>query len=157
MMATFYGVEATKAYNSDPKTMISKGEFNGRVQSLRDIYTLSADLASSDVIVMGGKLPAGARVLDVFIKWADLDASGGTIDVGWAISAEGNVAADDDGFFANLDVTSAGSARLSDSTHSANAGMMKEFDEAVAIQVKIDGDTDATSGSIEMFVLYVVA
>ncbi len=155
-MATVYGVEATKAYNSNPVTKISKGEFNGRVQMLRDSYTFSADLASADIIKLGGKLPAGARVVDAFIKWADLDASGGTIDVGWAASVEGNEAADADGFFANLDVTSAGAARLSDSSHYANAGMLKEFSESVQVQAVIDGDTDATSGSIELVLYYVV-
>jgi hypothetical protein len=159
-MATVYGVNATKLYNTVPSVMIAPGDCNGEVRAIYDIYTLTADLAAADVIVMGTKIPKGARVIEAHIKWADLDAAGGTIDVGWQASVElesgsALVAADADGFFVDLDVATAGQAALSAATHNANPGYLKEFAAAVQPVITIDGDTDATSGSVSLVIFYV--
>jgi len=156
-MATVYGVEATKAYNSEPATKISQGKFAGQLHVIMDSYSLSADLASGDVIRMGGKIPAGAKILNVEVKFPDLDASGGTLDVGWLASSDAVEAADADGFMANLDVTSAGFAALASATHFANPGYLKEFAAECQAAITVDGDTDATSGTIYMNIWYVVS
>lgn len=160
-MATVYGVEATKIHNTTPSGKADVGTLGGNVRLHYDKYTLTADLSANDIIVMNGLLPKGARVIDAFVKHADLDTTGGTIDFGWAASEElsgGSAveAADDDGWIANADVATAADTIYA-SINQANApGIGKKFSAAVQPQIKIEGDTDATSGDIETFIYYVV-
>lgn len=153
-MATKYGTEATKRLNSTVPALAGQGTDGGIVRMGYDTYEFSADLASADIIKMC-RIPAGAKVIDVRLFFDDLDASGGTVDVGWAASEGGGEAADDDGFGANIDVTSAGVYSMFTS-QSTVAGFDKTFSEEVQVQIKIDGDTDVTSGTITIMVLYVI-
>lgn len=152
-MATKYGVNAT-LIAAVPPSRAGIGEQGGRVRVIYDSYTLTADLTGgTDSIAMGGKIPAGARILDVHIKCADLDGSGGTIDVGWEASSDAVEAADPDGFMTLVDVTSADVFKMSDDD-AAPVGLYKKFTAAVQPAIAITGDTDATSGSIQMAIYY---
>lgn len=153
-MATKLGVNATKIA-ANPAQLAEQGDQAGRIRCMYDEYTFTADLASNDVIKLGGLLPAGSRVLDVVFGFDDLDTTGGTIDVGWAASADAAVSADDDGFLANVDVTSAGLVTMQDDQASV-PGLFKRFASPVQIQAKIDGDTDVTTGSVKIAVYYVI-
>ena len=118
-----------------------------------DKYTFTADAAAADTIGMG-KLPKGARVIGYWLKCGSLDASGGTVDFGYAASSDAVEAANDDAFLANADVTS---AVTFDHTSQANmVGLGKAFDAEVELQIKIEGDTDTTTGTVETCVFYVV-
>lgn len=152
-MATHNGVQFAKALAS-PAQLQEQGFNNAGVKILSDKFTLSGDLAAADVIKLG-RLPAGARVLNAHLIFSDLDATGGTLDFGWAASAGAAEAADADGFGVNIDVTSAGSYSMLVSG-SALPGSMKTFSEGVDVQVVVDGDTDATSGTIEAIILYAI-
>lgn len=152
-MATYYGIETSKPRSSIPQAR-DQGTLGGGVKTLYDKYTLSADLSAADVIVMG-KLPAGARVVGYWLKSSDLDASGGTLDLGWAASSDAVVSADDDGFLSNVDVATA-AITVDHADQDAMVGLGKKFDSAVDVQVKVEGDTDATSGDIEVCIFYVV-
>ena len=152
-MARKYGVNATKRYASVPQ-LAEEGQFGGRVKSMYDSYTLTADLASGDFIEMG-ELPMGARVIDVRLVYADLDASGGTIDCGWEVSEDALEAADADGFLTVVDVTSAGSSSMFED-QSSRPGQHKTFTAPVKVGVAINGDTDATTGTVHMEILYVI-
>ena len=147
-MATLYGENADKILVDVPSQNIPSSD-NGRKRSLYDKFSLSADLSAADVILMGSKIPAGARVLDAKIKFDALGA--GTLDVGWQASAEGNEAADPDGLIDGAAVTSAGSVRAD-----AEAGVMKKFSEAVQPIVTVATDNSATSGDIEIYIDYVL-
>jgi hypothetical protein len=105
---------------------------------------------------MGGKLPKGARVLEVWVKSADLDASGGTVDVGWLASDDGVESASVNGFMDALDVATAADVFLMSANAAAPAGMFKKFGAAVQPVITTDGDTDATTGDIEMCIMYIV-
>lgn len=153
-MATKYGVNATKLA-AKPLQLCEKGQMGGRVRSLYDTYELVADLSSADEIVLGGKIPAGARVVDVRLMFDDLDGSGGTLDVGWKVSDAGGEAVDADGFLADVDVTSAGSVSMFED-QSSRPGFQKTFSEEVQPYITVDGDTDATSGTIHLEIFYVV-
>lgn len=153
-MATKYGVEATKRENSSIPSLADQGNQGGRVKVFRDTYELSADLASGDIIRMC-VVPKGARVIDVRVFFDDLDASGGTLDIGWAAGTAGVEAIDADGFGANVDVTSAGVYSMFTS-QSTVAGFDKLFTDECVVTVTTDGDTDATSGTITVMVLAVV-
>jgi hypothetical protein len=154
-MATKYGVNATKRLVNVPSDMIDASDNHARVYCSYDSYALSADLAANDVIV-GPQIPNGARIVDVLLAFDDLDASGGTVDVGWAADAAAVETADDDGFMANVDVTSAGTKSMI-AIGSNLAGVGKKFSAACNLQIKIDGDTDATSGTVKVWVLYTLA
>lgn len=153
-MATKYGVQTTKRRSATPPSLVEQGYLGGRLKVVSDSYTLSADLASGDFISMG-KLPKGARVIDVRVVFPDLDASGGTLDIGWQAGASGVEAADADGFGADVDVTSAGVYSMFTS-QSTRPGLEKVFAEEVEFGITTDGDTDATAGTIYMQVFYVV-
>lgn len=159
-MATLYGLQAAKRLSTLPRALALQGQDGGNVKSSYDIYTVAADLASGDVIRLG-RVPKGARVIDVRCVFADLDASGGTIDIGWLASAEldsaGSAieAASAAGFGSNIDVTSAGVYSMFTSG-STLAGYQKVFSAEVEVAVTTDGDTDATSGDIELEILYVI-
>lgn len=152
--ATVYGTQQTKRLNTVPAKLVSQGYDGGRLRVMSDSYTLTADLASGDVIRVG-RIPKGARVIDVRVIFPDLDASGGTLDIGWLAGAGGAEAIDADGFGADLDVTSAGVYSMFTS-QSTRPGMDKVFAEDVEVAITTDGDTDATSGTIRISVIYVI-
>ncbi len=74
-MATLYGVQTTKRLNTNPAKLVDQGYDGGRVKVMSDSFALSADLAAADIIMVG-RLPKGARVIDVRVVFPDLDASG---------------------------------------------------------------------------------
>ncbi len=151
-MATLYGSNFTSMYQTVPASFIESNSQGGKLRVAYDSYAITADLASGDIIHMV-KVPKGARVYEVYLAFADLDGSGGTLDVGWA--ANGSDAVDADGFIVDLDVTSAGTATMSADLANA-AGFGKEFAAETTITITTDGDTDATSGTIKLAVFYAV-
>lgn len=155
-MATKYGVNATKRANQAIPDLESQGERNSALKVAYDEYTLTADLAAADIIKMF-KLPSGARVHNIVLYFDDLDASGGTLDVGW----EANLvdAADADGFLAVVDVTSAGLVDMIDD-QPTRPGVFKKFDQLggdTQISVATVGDTDATTGTIKLAATYAIS
>lgn len=153
-MATKYGVQATKRENQTIPQLEEQGHTKGQIYSAHDSYTLTADLAAADVIKMM-RLPEGARVVDARMVFTDLDGSGGTLDVGWQAGASAAEAADADGFLAVVDVTSAGSVSMFED-QSSRPGYNKTFTEEVQVTVATVGDTDATSGTIDLEIWYVI-
>jgi len=155
-MASKYGVEYTKVTQNVPSEKAQANKWHSKVHYLYDSYALSADLASGDKIYLG-KLPKGARVLDVILAFNDLDGSGGTLDVGYEYNAVGESALTDDpdAFLADVDVTSAGTVGMIEQANMAGFGYEIEGDADVVVTV--DGDTDATSGTIKLLVTYAMA
>lgn len=160
-MATYYGSNATKREVNVPSQKAGNGEVGGVVRCAYDSYALTGDLTTSDTIRMGF-IPKGARVLDVHVAFDDLDASGGTMDVGWLASAELDadgaavVLADADGFINDADVaTAADVIKMSDNLANG-AGQFKSFDADVQISISFGADTDATTGNIKVAVYYIV-
>jgi hypothetical protein len=152
-MATLNGVNSA-LINADPSSKAAIGDQGGRIRLLKDLFSLSGDLAVNDIIKMGGKLPKGAKIVEAVLSWSALGA--GTLDVGWAAGAGALEAADADGIFDGLAVTAAGAANLASSSHFANPGYLKDFVEEVQLQVLVATDTTALTGDIELVVMYVV-
>jgi hypothetical protein len=153
-MATYNGANYKKQYVDVPNTKIPSGEQSGILRVAYDSYALVGDLSSNDVIRMM-YLPAGARVIDVMLAFDDLDASGGTLDVGWAASADAVESAQAAGFISAADCTVADVIKMSDNLANGT-GQFKQFASPVLVQVKVNGDTDATSGTIKLCVKYVI-
>lgn len=153
-MATLKGVNKTKI-DAKPAALAENGQQGGFVKTMFDTYELTADTTGgTDTLEMCGKIPAGARIVDVILTFDDLDGSGGTLDVGWKAGDGAVETADADGFFANADVTSAGGLSMINDQPTV-AGIHKTFAEAVQPVIAFDGDCDATSGTINLEILYV--
>ena len=155
-MTSFYGVNNTKQYQNVPSEMIPIGEQAGRLRVAYDKISLSEAIAGDVLHMM--KIPKGARVLDVICKFADLDSnSDGTLDIGWAASSDAVEGADADGFFNELAVHAAAGCKSMVAVGSSMVGHLKKFDAEVEVQIVPGaGVADATSGDIELSVLYVI-
>lgn len=156
-MATVFGVNATKRLNQSVVDLVLQSQHGGRVKSLYDIYTLTADLALGDIIKIG-RLPAGARVTDVRMIFGALGGSG-AVNVGWqqgaqnALNTANGEAANTSGFGAAVAVSSAGVYSMFTSQSTA-AGMQKVFAEEVEVVITTSTDTTASSGSISVEVFF---
>lgn len=152
-MASVYGVQYTKAFVNSPSDKVDVSRWGGRVRCMSDSFTLTADLASGDKIYLG-RLPKGAIIHEVILASDDLDASGGTLDVGYEYP-NSEAVADPDAFLANVDVaTAADTVSMSDQANMV--GFLYETLGLADIIITTDGDTDATSGTIRLDVLYSV-
>lgn len=150
-MADLYGVNATKLRNV-PEEKIPTGEQSGKLRVAYDKYSLAAAISTDTINLM--LIPKGARIIDVVVKFADLSSGSGTLDVGWAASSDAVESADDDGFFNELAVGSAGCKSIVD-TNASIVGHLKKFDAECRLIITNGGTScDATSGDIEVTVLY---
>jgi len=141
-----YGANYDRAYNDNGKYDI--GDNGGRVRVLHDTYTLPADLADDDTIVIG-KLPKGARVISAMMKSADLGGSG-TLNLGY--QANEDDAADEDGFIVAGDHSGQASQ-----TSGSGAGILKKFESETIVQVQADGVTSGATGVVlKVLIQYVV-
>jgi hypothetical protein len=108
----YQGVNYAKTQAS-PITQIDEGFYDSQMLKIIDTFVLTADLASGDVILVGGLIPQGAVLLDCQITSQALGGSC-TVDVGWQASATPNLtgafgseAANSVGFFSALPVSTA--------------------------------------------------
>lgn len=155
-MAILYGVNATKLRVNNPPELAGVGEQGGRMRVIYDTYTLAADATGgTDTLRMGGLIPKGARIMEVMVKCADLDGSGGTLNVGWEASADAVESAEAAGFLSAIDVTTADVFMMSENA-GAPAGLHKQFTAACQPVIAFAGDTDATSGAISIAIWYVL-
>lgn len=155
-MATYYGVNATYRDNQTVKQLGGQGEVKSPLLIAYDKYTLTAALSQNDVIKLM-KLPPLARVHNVHVKFGALDASGGTLDIGW--EANGVDAVDADGFFDALSVAAAGAQDMA-GDKPTRPGLLKQFGNAetqVYATVTHSGGLDATTGDLEVVVHYTIS
>jgi hypothetical protein len=156
-MATKFGTNRA-LQNSAIPSLMAQGEVAGRIHVQYDEYVFTGDLAVNDVIQMGSKLPAGARVLDVILDSPDLDsAAAGALTSGWLASDDAVEAASANGFLTTLDVHTAGKTQaMSALLASSVAGKYKRFASAVQPAITISGETDATTGTIRQAIYYII-
>lgn len=120
-MASYSGVNYAETQAS-PITQIDEGQYNAPTLHILDQFILTADLAASDTILMGGPIPEGAILLNANITTGALGGSA-AINVGWQAGAAALTgalapqAADLTAFFAALPVSSATVAAAHGSTY----------------------------------------
>lgn len=153
-MTDFYGANHTKAFQNNPSEKIGVGEQAGRLRVAYDSYDFSAVITTSDSLKMM-KLPKGARVIEVRVNSDDLGTTG-TLNIGWEAGANGDEAADADGFFAALDVKAAAVNTSMSKAGSRQPGLNKKFAEEVQVAIVPAEDTTATSGTIELIIEYIL-
>lgn len=154
-MASKYGVEYTDAFVDVPSEKVDVSKWGGRLRVAYGTYELSADLAAGDKIYLA-RLPKGARVYNAMLAFDDLDASGGTVDLGYEYNQSGDedLTDDPDGFLADCDVSSAGIVGSIEQALVDSIGL--EMEGEADVVATIDGDTDATSGTIKAVIFYAV-
>lgn len=64
-MAVLYGAAAANAFNVSPPVKNSPAEHGGTIRSLTDTVTYATQTTSDTIVIGGGELPVGARVLEV--------------------------------------------------------------------------------------------
>ena len=87
-MATFNGVNYTKAADPSPANILGKGIFPGNVKVMTDEYTFAGEAAAT--VVRVAKLPKGAKVLAILLNHASL-GGGVTIAVGTEAAGGGAI------------------------------------------------------------------
>lgn len=152
-MANLDGVNYAKKNSTVPSEKIAPGEADGRKRIIYDTYDVAdASLAGSDVLRMGDTIPAGARVLSCKLYWDASLAATSDINVGWAASAEGGEAADDNGFMDAVDASSAGT----DESAVGDAGHLKKFTEPVQVELTVvTATTPTSSGNVHLVLEYI--
>ncbi len=150
-MAEFKGVNKTYI-DSVPPVKVPKGESYGIKRVLYDEFTITEDM-SGDTVLMGSKIPAGARVHQATLYSPDMGTV--TADIGWLISDDGVEAADTDGFFDGVDIGAAADTFLMTEVLGTVPGIFKQFASPVQVQVLFN-TTTGTSGTIKLAIEYVV-
>jgi len=151
-MATLYGSNATRRLVNNPPDKVDAGVQHGRVRVSYDTYTAAGALSNGDVIRMG-YLPKGARVVGYWLKSNDLGTTG-TCKVGYEASADAAEAADDDAFFASVDLNAA-AITLDQGDQENMPGLGKEFSGECQISITLTAATTA-AGTISFCCMYTV-
>lgn len=158
-MATLYGSNYQKAYVNDPKQMINRGEFNGKIRAIFDSHTFVANVNAIADIVKLGKIRKGMRFVDALVKCGSLGTTG-IFSLGYAIgdagASGGEPTADADGFIVVGQLDAGGQAVLGRAT-SASAAVGKQFADDCDIQAVFTEATDAAAGVVLYSWVFVIA
>jgi len=80
-MATVYGVNKTKLRDGSASNILDSGLNRAQVNSIFDYYEAAA-LAANTMIEVGGKIPYGAKILDIQVSADALVGTSCTLAVG---------------------------------------------------------------------------
>ena len=152
-MANYYGANASKRLNQAVPELVAGKEAGGIKKVILDKYVLSAVFAANDLIYIG-KLPKGAKVLDVRVVAPDMGGTG-TMDIGWLASADAVEVADDNGFGSAVDISGQAISYKMSSVIGGMPGSYKEFASEVEVTLKMP-ITATTSGTIYSEIVYVL-
>jgi hypothetical protein len=153
-MATRQGANNTKINITVPSEKLAPGDGDGRRRNDYDTYNL-ADLgtafATGQTLAMGKKLPKGARVLDVMLRWDALGA-GALLDLGWEASdssANPEEAADSDGFSQTTPINAAVAGHYSFKTGTHHEAVIGQIQ---AVQTESPGFQKSFSAEVQPLV-----
>jgi hypothetical protein len=152
-MANYYGSNASLRLNQSVPALAPGKEVGGMKHVILDKYVLSAVFAANDLIYVG-KLPKGAKVLEVKVIAPDMGGTG-TMDVGYLASADGDEVADDNAFGSAVDISGQAIAYSMAGVAGGMAGYQKEFASEVEVVLKMP-ITATTSGTIYTQIEYVL-
>lgn len=129
-----------------PQEFIEPGDHVGKVRCLYDEHTFAADVNGvGETILMGGKLPPNARILDAIVKCPSLGTTG-IFKLGYS--------GDDDYFIPVAQLDAGGQAVLGKAT-AASAGLGNKLDEEVQPLITFTEATDnAQDVKLQMWILF---
>ncbi len=150
-MAELKGSNAAIATGVNGASKIPSGEHVGRVRCLYDEYDFTTvGTGAADTILIGGKLQAGARVLEAVIASSDLGGAG-TFHLGWQANLQD--ALDADGFIASAD-TSGQAAKVE--MQAGAPGLGKKFESETQVFLTSTGVVASGANKIIRTWLYYV-
>lgn len=153
---TFYGVNETTAYQTIPNGKIPPGEQAGRQRVMYDKYVLAGSALETDDVILMGRIPKGARILDCVVKSGDLGGTG-TMDIGYAASADAVEAVDVDAFFNDLDLSGAAISCSMIGHAQTGVGLFKKFAAECQLTLTPAASFTQTTGvQIEVVIAYVM-
>jgi len=153
-MATLLGTNATlKA--AVPSSKVPPGESYGTLRVLYDDYLTPGTAPTSADVINMMVIPIGFRVMEAGMAFPDM-GSAGTLEFGWAVSADGSTeAADDNGFLASIDCNTAADVFLMSSAANL-AGQCKKFAASVQAQVLVTTAWTSTSARLRCWLVGMV-
>lgn len=155
-MATVYSNILTNEL-AHPSVKNTPNEQGGSVRFIRATYAIGAadELAVNDVIEICD-IPQGARVVDMRVT-APASGATGEADIGWAAGANGDEAADADGFYTSDQFDPGDAAITFKQIAFDRPGLNKEFVEKVRVQATVTEITaDAGGDTWEFMIWYVL-
>lgn len=158
-MALFYGTQATLTTASQTSPIVNSepNDFAGRVRIFFETYTIVAASAvdEDDLVIMGGgRLPKGARIIDGWIN-ADADISDETALIGVeTLDSLGNTTV----IISAFDADAGAVFRRIDATEGiAAAGLLGPVMAADArVQLHPTGELNTDAAVITLMLLYVI-
>lgn len=151
-MATNYGNQYTDAFVDVPADMIRPGDVSGDVKVMYCDFTVPSVAPSNGDIWYLGKIPKGARVLDVVLSFPDLGTAG-VVDVGYLQDAAGVETTDPNAFIVSADVNAA--ADTFSMLDQANVvGLGKLFSAECTLTLTATTAWTATSGTVKVLMYY---
>lgn len=152
-MASFNGINYAKTI-AKPAQKAAPGEINGRVKWLHEKYVCTQDVYAIGDLILGPKLPAGAKVIDALFVSEDLGTTG-VVDLGFAASEDLDgtaITADPNGLISGADCTAAVRAEMA-----LEAGLFQDFGIETQVQAVFTTASDAADTKIIHFaVAYVI-
>lgn len=150
-MASYYGVNHTKAFVNVPSEKIDVSAWKGRMRWVYDEISLAGAVALNEKIYLG-IIPKQAKVVEAILAFSDLGAAG-VMDLGYE-KVDSSLSSDQDAFLAAVDVNSAaGTKKMSDQANMVGFGL--ELDGDAYIVAKATTATTA-AGTLKCAVCYVL-
>lgn len=151
-MATYYGVNHTKAFQTVPAVKVDVSDWGGRIRVLSDSFTSEGAIAINEKVYMG-RLPKGAKVIEVILASTD-HGTAGDADVGYEYVNSADGSADLDAFLAAADVNAAAVTHVM-SAKANMIGFQKEMAGEAYVVISLPEATTA-AGTFKLSVFYVV-
>lgn len=151
-MATFYGNQYTDAFVDVPADMIRPGDVSGEVKVMYCDFTVPGSAPSNNDIWYLGKIPKGARVLNVVLAFPDLGTAG-VVHVGYLQDSAAVETTDNDAFLASVDVnTAADTVSMIDQANMVGLG--KLFSAECTLTLTAATAWTATTGTVKVLMYY---
>lgn len=151
-MATFYGNQYTDAFVDVPADIIRPGDVSGDVKIMFCDFTVPGSAPSNGDIWYLGKIPKGARVLNVVLAFPDLGTTG-VVHVGYLQDAAAVETTDNDAFLASVDVNAAADT-VSMIDQANMVGLGKLFSAECTLTLTAATAWTATSGTVKVLMYY---
>lgn len=130
-----------------PQQQLDVGDVSGKIRMAYDEITLSAELASGDIIKLGAPLPKNARILDAGILSGAMGAPA-AVNCQVRFGHDG----DDDAFIAQSSVAAAVKLRMA-----SEAGLLAKLDANRQPQITINTASSGAAGKkIQAWIEYVL-
>lgn len=151
-MATYYSNQYQDAFVDVPADMIRPGDVSGEVKAMYCDFTVPGTAPSNGDIYYLGKIPKGARVLNIVLAFPDLGTAG-TVHVGYLQDAAAVETTDNDAFLASVDVNTAADT-VSMVDQSNMVGLGKLFSAECTLTLTVSAAWTAVAGAVKVIMYY---